>query len=212
MFLAIFSWLYSHLPSDLRAAGERIVEALRRITNRVSGLWNILGRSLGRWYTTLASFRDAVLTFAASVADAVGWLKSVAIPRAVKALQAQLTQWVNGLIAGARALAVKLVDALERVIRAALNALARALDALRTIALSRLASLKATLDQLIKALGIVLRGPEAIAEWIAGAMWRATLRLLYANRDRALNWLLRGSPAFARWVAGVVEDMIVRLL
>lgn len=210
MFIAVFNWMLAHVPGFFRPGVVWLIDGLRRLTSYVSSRWNAMGRAFGRVYGSIAGLRAHMGNFVVTVYFLGVYLISVYIPRKVtdvvsKAV-AVVMYWVDLARNEAKALYAIVIgwtQARIAEIRVKFSDLIR-------WATSELSDLRNGLAQLLRALGHVLAGPDALAEWMLGGLLRVAARYALGARDRIFNWVLRDSVVFTQWVARLLEDMIVR--
>lgn len=212
MFLNIFNWMLAHAPGFMRPALGWLVDGLRSITNYISARWTSLGQVANLWRARVNYWWLRALDFLLTFGIFATWLVLVFVPGKVSMAIAGLYNVVNVLVGQAIAFARAGLAALERWAVAHVSELLSLLAALKTYALHWIDKLINGLAALLRALVHVLSGPDVLAEWLAGAMWRALGRLLYAQRDRIALWLTRESVAFTRWLALELESIILRWL
>lgn len=212
MFLDIFNWMLAHAPGFLRPALGWLIDGLRSITNYISARWTSLGSIAQYWRAKLTYWYHRALDFAITLALFLTWLVLVFVPAKVSVAVNAVLSRVNFLVGQAIALARAGLAELGRWAREAIGDVVGLLARLRDFARYWIDKLVVGLRDLIRALAHVLSGPDALAEWLAGAMWRALARLVYSQRDRIVSWLTRESVAFTRWLALQVEDILLRWL
>lgn len=212
MFLPIFQWMLDHVPGFMRPGVTWLLDGLRAITNYISGRWASLGRSATYWWQRLTAWFGAGIEFALTLGVFVVWLVVVFVPQYVARKTGELGRVLRSLIAAAVAAARAGLDNLQRWARAGLDNLLRLLTLVRDWAVYQFGKLIDTVGKLLRALVHVLSGPDVLAAWLAGAMWRAFLRLLYSQRERIASWLTRESVTFTRWLALEVESILLRWL
>lgn len=212
MFLAILSWMISHVPGFMKPAVNWLVDGLRKITGHIASLWNTLGHAIGALYNAVATFRAFVVGFSITVANGFWWVRNVYIPGRLNALQATIVGLINWAMTQAQNTVMAVILAVERWVSDRLRELGQFAGGIYAWALDQFARLGSTLGALVNALRHVMSGPAALAEWLIAEMWRAFLRHLYANRDRVAGWLFNQSVSFTTWIARQIEDMIVRIL
>lgn len=212
MFISIFTWMLANVPGFMRPGVNWLIKGVRQITGVIASIWNVLGMAVGGLFATVNGFRVHLLTFAGTAVNTLWWLRYVYIPRGLDSLWSLAWQAISYAIASARTEVLIWLDGLTRWASAMLTDLREMVSGLGRWALDQIAKVTATISALIRGLSHVLAGPDVLAEWILGALWKSALRRLYAERDRLFIWLFQGSAAFTVWMARVLEDMIVRLL
>lgn len=212
MFRNILNWMLSNSPGFMRPALGWLIDGIRSITNYVSQRWTSLGSIAAYWRAKVIYWgyraADFVLTFGVFVT----WLVVVYVPNYVGTKVAQAYSALTALASRVLNLALAGIARLEQWAIARVAELLNLLSALKTWAKYELNLLVGKVSNLIHALMHVLSGPDVLAEWLVGAMWRAMARLVYAQRDRIVMWLTRESVAFTRWLALELEDIIMRWL
>jgi hypothetical protein len=212
MFLSIFNWMLAHVPGFMRPAVGWLIDGLRSLTNYVSQRWTSLGQVAQFWRARVSYWYHRMLDFAVTFTTFTLWLVVVYVPAQVAARAAQLAVYAQTLVGQALAYTRAGLAALGDLVARATANLLGLLTGLRDWAVHWIDKLIDGLGTLMRALVHVLSGPDALAEWLAAAMWRALGRLLYSQRERIVMWLTRESVAFTRWLALEVENIIVRWL
>lgn len=211
-FLAILNWALSVTPGFLKPGVTWLLDVLRKLTGLVASRWNALGTAVGKFGRGVASLRATLVGHATAAATLGAWIVRVLIPRAISAATSAINRVISAAVGAAIELARLAVAALRRVTELALGALSGLLADLRAWARAKVDWLTATLADLRRALGPLLGGPAALAEWLVEATVGALGRFLYRQRDRVAVWLLEGSPVFTQWLARTLESVIVRWL
>lgn len=212
MFLDIFNWMLAHVPGFLRPAVNWLLEGLRSITNYLSSRWNALGRAAVRWLTTLVYWGGTVLRFVDRLGNFAYWVVFIRIPAVVGQGLDALGRAMSAGLTAVRDFLLGVVAGVKSALQAAINWLTARLEDLASFAEDWINWLYTRLTALVNALGHVLNGPEALAQWLVGSMWKASLRFLRAQQDRIALWLTRESIAFTRWLTTELENIIMRWL
>lgn len=212
MFLAIFNWLTANAPGFLRPAVNWLVSGLRSITDYIGARWNEVGRAVNRWLVKVAFWGAAFGRALSRLAVFATWLVRVRIPLAIAAVVGPVVSALSSAIQAARDFASGLVAGLRSWVIDTYNQVVGFLSEVKTFVQQWVDRIRGTLADLIRALSHVLNGPEALAEWLIAAIWRASLRFLAAQRDRIALWLTRESVAFTRWLTTELENIILRWL
>jgi phage-related protein len=212
MFVAIFDWMLSAVPGFMRPGVGWLLSGLRKMTGYISSLWNSVGNAFGVLYGTIAAVRAHLVTFASTVLFGLLWLRYVWVPAKVSEAIHAIQGIVWTAVAALKAEILGALHALSSWAQWAIGEVRTFITAVVDWAAGQLAGIGEFLGRLVKALQHVLSGPDALAEWLVGGMWRALLRYAFSQRDRIFNWLFKGSFSFTVWIAQVVEDMIVRML
>lgn len=212
MFLSIFNRLVANSPGFMRPAVNWLVNGLRNITNYIGERWNAVGHAVGRWLVQVAYWGLSLTRVLGRLAVFASWLVLVRIPSAISTAISVVASALSRAIQAAREFAAGLVAGLRSWAVDAVNWLVGKLSELASFVSRWIDHLRATLATLIGALKHVLQGPDVLAQWLVGAMWRASGRFLAAQRDRIALFLTRESVAFTRWLARELEDIILRWL
>lgn len=212
MFLQVFSWMLSHVPSFMRPGVSWLLDGLRRITGHIAAVWNALGTSVGAMFMAIANWRGQLAGFAVTVTSALWWLRNTYIPARINAVVSQVISLISQAVSAAHNTAVSIITGVQRWTADRLHELGQWVNGIITWVASQLARIDAFIVAVLRALVHVMSGPVVLAEWLLGALWQASLRRLYAERDRIFEWMLRRSTGFAVWIARMLEDMIVRML
>jgi hypothetical protein len=212
MFLDIFNWMLAHAPGFMRPALSWLVDGLRSVTNYISQRWTSLGSIAQLWRTRVIYWLRRALDFSLTFAAFCMWLVVIFVPNYVAAKAAQLVAYAKSLVGQAIGYLGGLIAELRQWAAGALADLLDLLARVKDWAKYWLDKLVVGFNDLLHALEHVLSGPDVLAEWLAGAMWRAMARLVYAQRDRIVSWLTRESVAFTQWLALQVEDIVMRWL
>lgn len=208
----ILGWMYEHTPGFMRPAVSWLLEGLRRIIDFIASRWNWLGISVERFIIRVLYWRERLGRFVATIVWFAVWLRTVFIPGFVsRAVQELLdvvrdaVRWLLGLIEEARDLA-------QWLVRQAVELLSALISDVLEFARYWIDRILSWADRLVEALGHVLHGPDVLAEWLVGAMWRASLRYIRSQQDRIAHWILRESVTATRWLATELENVIMRWL
>lgn len=212
MFLQVLSWMLANTPSFMRPGVSWLVDGLRRITGHIANLWNALGSAVGFLFMAIANWRGQLASFAVIVSNGFWWVRNVYIPARLNALLSQVIGLINQSAAWVHNAAVAAVANVQRWMSDQLYGLGQWIGSVIGWVLNQVERIDAFLMALIRALLHVMSGPVVLAEWLIGALWQASLRRLYAERDRIFEWVLSRSTSFAVWLARMIEDMIVRML
>lgn len=212
MFLAILNALIASVPGFLRPAVNWLVGGLRSITDYIGQRWNEAGRAINRWLVKVSFWGAAIGRALARLGVFATWLVRVRIPAAIAAVVGPAVAALSTAIHAAREFATGLVAGVRSWVADLYNLLIGFLSDLRTFVQQWVDRVRGAIGDLVRALSHVLQGPEVLAEWLIGAIWRAGLRFLMAQRDRIALWLTRESVAFTRWLTLELEDIILRWL
>jgi hypothetical protein len=208
----ILNWLYSNVPSFMRPGLGWLLEGLRRIISWVSSFWNWLGVSVSRWVSRVMYWRDRILNYAASVVNAIVWLRTVFIPRLISETIYMLSNAINAVIHWLLTVINDGLASVRWLVGVWVEFLSGIIATLGEYARYWIERITAWADRLIAALAHVLHGPDVLAEWLVAALWRRALQFLYTQRDRLAQWLLRESVTATHWLATELESVIMRWL
>lgn len=212
MFRNILNSMLNSVPGFMRPALNWLIGGIQGITNYVAQRWTSLGSIAGYWRAKVIYWGLRATDFLLTFVTFMTWLVLVFVPNWVGAKVAQAVSVVTALVAKTFALAQAGLAVLRQWAIKAVNDVLGLLAQLKTWAVRELNRLIAGFSALIRALAHVLHGPDALAAWLAAAMWKALARLVYAQRERIVLWFTRESVTFTRWLALQVEDIIVRWL
>lgn len=212
MFLSILNFMLAHVPAFMRPAVSWLLDGVRSITNYISQRWNALGDLANVWYQRVVVWAASGVALGARLATFAVWLVRVRIPGVVAVAANAVISFTLGVIRGIRDDIVADIATLRLWAQQVTDWLRGKLSELISFARQWIDRIVGTLSNLIKALGHVLSGPEVLAQWLVSAMWGASLRLLYQQRDRIFSWFTRESVAFTQWVTLELENIIMRWL
>lgn len=209
-FLDILDWMVANSPGFMRPAVSWIVGGIRSVVNHIASTWNALGTSVITWAHSIDWSSTWQVSFAVKVLHGFTWVRNVYIPWvigvATQALRSAIDQtslWLYGLI-------VTGYTALQQIIGDVVREFGELILDLKRYAAYWIDRIVNYTEALVRALEHVLNGPEHLATWLVGAMWQASLRFMYAQRDRIALWFTRESEAATRWLATELENIIMR--
>lgn len=212
MFRNVLNWMLNNSPGFMRPALGWLIDGIRQITNYISQRWSSLGSVATYWRAKVIYWGHRAADFVLTFGTFITWLVIVFIPEHVAAKLNQVVSLLTSLVGRAFGLVQAGLATLQQWAVDRLAWLEGLLSALKAWAKYWLDRLTVGLSDLLRALTHVLAGPDALAEWLVAAMWRALARFVYAQRDRIALFMTQQSVAFTNWLALQVEDIVMRWL
>lgn len=212
MLIDILNWMIARSPGFIRPALEWLVEGIRQITNHVVNQWNRLGEVFAGWVNAIVGWSVNLIAVAVRIASVLAWLRNTFIPYAISITAQALRVAIDTTAAFLRGLIDGGLDALRRWVDWLIATVTNVIDAVKAYATHWIERLIETVSAIIRAIQHVINGPDVLAEWLVGSMWRAMARYASAQRERIVMWLTRESVTFTRWLATELESIIMRWL
>jgi hypothetical protein len=199
-------------PGPLKTAARWVADRAFAVWDDVSTVFRATVPRWREWFNAATGFANNLVSAVAEAANTVRWIVLQWVPNFVRSKVDDVRNWASAVFNDVRNWAAGIVSDVRNWAAARLNDLLDFATRVRDWALERIQEVWRTLTTVADIVGRLLTDPAQLAQWVAGAMFWALLRVADALIEPLAEWFWARRQALILKTLSRLESIIARLL